>query len=153
MDNLPPNANDGLIMEITGDPQAIYCNEMLGFSERPHQGVSKGSTIAIFTFCIDEEGNRVDYTEDEVYSIALHEFAHGLGLGHAFHMNGDLMCSSDYDNAGNEIETCADKPGREEPSENDIMALLYKYGKDGFSQPNREIVGYRPVYEPGTPIE
>ncbi len=39
--------------------------------------------------------------------------------------------------------------GRIEPSENDVLALIHKYGADGFSAPNRDLFiegGLRPVY-------
>jgi hypothetical protein len=149
LDTLGPNASKDIIIEITGDPQAVGCNQYSGSANVYHEDLSTGIPTVIITSCTDEEGNVEDYPEDNVYSTALHEFAHTLGLGHAFNMDGDLMCSSDQDHIGNEITTCTDS-GREEPSEADIMALLYKYGTDGFSQPNRELVGYRPVYEPGT---
>ncbi len=152
LDNLGANGSKDIIIEITGDPQALLCNEAYGIAETLHQDFSKGIPVGVFTSCVDEEGNTVDFPEDEVYSTALHEFGHSLGLGHAFYMNGDLMCSTDYDNSGNVIETCTSSVGKVEPSEADIMALLYKYGKDGFTQPNRELVGIRPIYQPGTPI-
>ena len=104
---------------------------------------------------MDETGALIEFPEDEVYSTAMHEFGHSLGLGHAFNMDNDLMCSEDTDAAGNPVSTCNEytSEGRIEPSEADILALLYKYEKNGFSPPNRELTGIRPIYELGTPVE
>ena len=155
LDALGPNANKDIIIEITGDPGGLLCSESLGQTEVSHPDLSTGVPLAVFTSCLDEAGGLIEFPEEEVYSTSLHELGHSLGLGHAFNIDNDLMCSEDFDAAGNPVSTCNEftTEGRIEPSEADILALLYKYGKNGFSPPNRELTGIRPIYELGTPVE
>jgi tetratricopeptide (TPR) repeat protein len=148
--NIPPT---DIVVEVKGDPQANEC-ELYGGVAYPHphdlQEVVKSKVL---TSCGQEE-----YDQNTVYGIVLHEFGHNLGLGHAYNLHGDLMCSSDKDERGERIMTCdpaaaADNSGGGvEPSEQDINAVLYKYGKDGFRQPNQALTGEKPYYLVGTPI-
>jgi hypothetical protein len=94
----------------------------------------------------------MDLSQDVVYSTIIHEFAHTLGLGHAFNIDYDLMCSYDIFPNGEGDYTCDnyDTAALVEPSDYDISALIYKYGTDGFSVPNRDLFeegGLRPVYK------
>jgi hypothetical protein len=97
-----------IIIELTGDPGGLQCSEYLGLADYSQPDVSKGIPVVTFTSCLDESNNIIDLPVDDVYSTNIHEFGHSLGLGHAFNINDDLMCSVDHDTAGNEITTCAE---------------------------------------------
>ena len=63
---------------------------------------------------------------------AAHEFIHAMGLGHAFNIDGDLMCSVEA--AG---PTCPfNAKGSNIPSVSDLDAVEAIYGSDGFQNPN-----------------
>ena len=64
-------------------------------------------------------------------------------LEYSFNIDYDLMRSYDWYPNGEVKQTCAnyETKGKLEPSENDIQALLSKYGNDGFSLPNRDLIG------------
>lgn len=99
----------------------------------------------VFTSCFDEISSYDSYHTD-VYTTVLHEFAHELGLGHTFNKDGDLMCSHEEGKP-----TCSVYYGRIEPSELDLKALLYRYGTNGFSEPNQKFEltdDYRYKYKP-----
>jgi hypothetical protein len=142
-----------IILELVSTPLDYnYCDEMLGFTTPHPSAATKPVAATILTSCSD--GFQImDLPLDDVYSTALHEFAHTLGLGHAFNMDNDLMCSFDIYPNGEVKETCGvyESSGRIEPSEDDVRGLLYKYGNDGFSDPNRDLFneggGLRPVYK------
>ncbi|TVP40040.1 hypothetical protein [Candidatus Nitrosocosmicus arcticus] len=125
---------------------------MLGFASPHPEAVNKPVVATILTSCSD--GFQIlDLPQEDVYSTAIHEFAHTLGLGHTFNIDYDLMCSYDWYPNGEEKQTCANSEttGKLQPSENDIQALLYKYGNNGFSLPNRDLFGegggLRPVFK------
>ena len=77
---------------------------------------------------------------EEVYSLIGHEFGHVLGLDHTFESEGDLMCPGVYESSTIDSGGCTFGIGRNEPSDLNIDALLYKYGVEGFSSPNRKVV-------------
>jgi len=120
----------------------------------------------VFTGCGEKT-----WTQSQVDSITSHEFAHALGLGHAWNEYGDMMCSRDYarnfrwifqtaeilppgirawllNTAGilpqdYKISTCGGSPDNYvdtgKPSEFNIGAIIYAYGRDGFASPNPRI--------------
>ncbi len=151
LETVQPSNPNTIILELVSTPLDYnYCDDMLGFASAHPSATTKPVTATVLTSCSD--GFQIlDLPMDDVYSIALHEFAHTLGLGHAFNIDNDLMCSYDIYPNGEEKETCSayETTGRVEPSENDVKALLYKYGNDGFSSPNRNLFdegGLRPVF-------
>lgn len=74
---------------------------------------------------------------DQIGSTAVHEFVHAIGLGHAFNVPGDLMCSYE-DGYG---WTCPGNTGSKSTtlSELNLDALVAVYGTDGFTNPNNQI--------------
>lgn len=66
---------------------------------------------------------------------ATHEFIHAMGIGHAFNMQGDLMCSIDLTT---KIPTCGNQifANFVKPSNFDLAAVVSAYGFDGFENPN-----------------
>ena len=147
-----PGREADLLIELAGDPEGVIgCQGFIGVAPPHPYELTIPVTVHVLTSCLDTEtGALVEYSEEVVYSTALHEFAHALGLGHAFNINNDLMCSAEVDINGNLVPTCeffeADVI---EISEPDIAALVYKYGVDGFEPPNTELRGPRPFYEVG----
>jgi hypothetical protein len=147
-----PGREADLIIELAGDPEGVIgCQGFIGVAPPHPYELTIPVTVHVLTSCLDTEaGVLVEYSEEVVYSTALHEFAHALGLGHAFNINNDLMCSAEVDINGNLVPTCeffeADVI---EISEADVAALVYKYGTDGFEPPNTELRGPRPFYEVG----
>ena len=148
-----PGRQPDLVIELAGDPEgAIGCEEGFVGVAPPHPyELTIPVTVHVLTSCLDSQtGELIEYPEEVVYSTALHEFAHALGLGHAFNMNDDLMCSAEVDTNGNLVPTCETfQTDVEEISEADVAALVYKYGIDGFEPPNTELRGPRPFYEVG----
>lgn len=151
LETVQPSNPNTIILELVSTPLDYnYCDDMLGFASPHPEAVNKPVVATVLTSCTD--GFQIqDLPEDDVYSTALHEFAHTLGLGHAFNMDNDLMCSYDIYPNGEDKETCSmyETTGKVEPSEHDIRALLYKYGNEGFSPPNRNLFeegGLRPVF-------
>jgi hypothetical protein len=147
-----PGREADLIIELAGDPEGVIgCQGFIGVAPPHPYELTIPVTVHVLTSCLDTEaGVLVEYSEEVVYSTALHEFAHALGLGHAFNINNDLMCSAEVDINGNLMPTCeffeADVI---EISEADVAALIYKYGVDGFEPPNTGLRGPRPFYEVG----
>ena len=66
-----------------------------------------------------------------VAATAGHEFIHAVGLGHAFGIRGDLMCSAE-DN----MLTCPRGSKSDTPSALNLDAVVSIYGTDGFKNPN-----------------
>ncbi len=148
-----PGRETDLIIELAGDPEGVIgCQGFIGVAPPHPYELTIPVTVHVLTSCLDTEtGALVEYSEEVVYSTALHEFAHALGLGHAFNINNDLMCSAEVDVNGNLSPTCEFfESDVIEISEPDVAALLYKYGVDGFEPPNRELRGPRPFYEVGS---
>lgn len=137
-----------IVIELVGELEGDECSSYFGYSDREFFSDTSPDTLDIsakvFTSCPDDsnpysKGN--DLPHDLVYSTVSHEFGHILGLGHAYNIDGDLMCSieEDEENA-NSFESCyKDRSKRIEPSESDIKALIYKYKENGFKTPNREL--------------
>ena len=67
----------------------------------------------------------------DVARTAAHEFIHAVGLGHAFGIRGDLMCSEE-DN----VPTCPSGSKSRTPSALNLDAVVHIYGTDGFKNPN-----------------
>jgi hypothetical protein len=127
-----------IIVYLVGDAKGKECNLQLGYSQGSK--TSKRVYSEILTSCKTKDGKERDLSSDGVYSTVLHEFAHDLGLGHAFNANGDLMCSVEEDGEGKSVDTCYTDPTiRSEPSDMDVKAMMYKYGSDGFKRPNRDM--------------
>ena len=153
LETVQPSNPNTIILELVSTPLDYnFCDDMLGFASPHPEAVNKPVMATVLTSCSDGF-NILDLPQEDVYSTAIHEFAHTLGLGHAFNIAYDLMCSYDWYPNGEEKETCInyETTGKIQPSENDILALLYKYGNDGFSLPNRDLFGegggLRPVFK------
>ena len=91
-----------------------------------HQMPQKPIQAAV---CIKE-----GYPEERIISTAAHEFIHAMGLGHAFNVDGDLMCSTE-----NDIPTCDVYGILASPSRLNLEAVLALYGPDGYTNPNNVI--------------
>jgi hypothetical protein len=140
-----------VIIELVGELEGDECSSYFGYSDREFFDTSSDTPkifAKIFTSCPDNnnpysEGN--DLPHGLVYSTISHEFGHILGLGHAYNIDGDLMCSIEEEQeSGKSFESCyKDRSKKIEPSESDIQALIYKYKENGFRTPNRklEVVG------------
>jgi hypothetical protein len=147
-----PGRQADLVIELAGDPEGVIgCEGFIGVAPPHPYELTIPVTVHVLTSCLNNQtGELIEYPEDVVYSTALHEFAHALGLGHAFNINNDLMCSAEADINGNLVPTCEFfETDVEEISEADIAALVYKYGINGFEPPNTELRGPRPFYEVG----
>jgi hypothetical protein len=130
-----------ILVELTGNPSSYnYCDLYLGITQPLSDPTNSPYVSTILTSC-SENGQIIDVPEDDVYSTVLHEFAHSLGLGHAFNINNDLMCSVESTYYGEDYPTCEyyETTGRIDPSIYDVDALLLKYGVDGFGGINKEI--------------
>jgi hypothetical protein len=151
-----PGGQADLVLELAGDPEGVIgCEGFIGVAPPHPYELTIPVTVHVLTSCLDSQtGELIEYPEEVVYSTALHEFAHALGLGHAFNINNDLMCSAEADINGNLVPTCEFfETDVEEISEADVAALVYKYGIDGFEPPNTELRGPRPFYEVGVSNE
>jgi hypothetical protein len=151
-----PGRQADLVIELAGDPEGVIgCEGFIGVAPPHPYELTIPVTVHVLTSCLDTQtGELIEYPEAVVYSTALHEFAHALGLGHAFNINNDLMCSAEADINGNFVPTCEFfETDVEEISEADVAALVYKYGIDGFEPPNTELRGPRPFYEVGVSNE
>jgi hypothetical protein len=147
-----PGREADLVIELAGDPEGVIgCEGFIGVAPPHPYELSIPVTVHVLTSCLNTQtGELIEYPEEVVYSTALHEFAHALGLGHAFNINNDLMCSAELDVNGNLVPTCEFfETDVIEISEADVAALVYKYGVDGFEPPNTELRGPRPFYEVG----
>ncbi len=155
LDTVDPEQGRDIIMEVVGGSKVGLACGLYGQADIHVADPSSNLKGFVVSSCVEEYGETIELPMETVYSSTLHEFAHTLGLGHAFNIDYDLMCSSDVDIQYKEIITCESYEGeeREEPSEADVMALLYKYGIDGFVPPNRELVDFRLIYQVGTPID
>jgi hypothetical protein len=151
-----PGRQADLVIELAGDPEGVIgCEGFIGVAPPHPYELTIPVTVHVLTSCLNTQtGELIEYPEAVVYSTALHEFAHALGLGHAFNINNDLMCSAEADINGNFVPTCEFfETDVEEISEADVAALVYKYGIDGFEPPNTELRGPRPFYEVGVSNE
>jgi hypothetical protein len=94
-------------------------------------------TIEVFTGC-NTSAKTVD-----VHWTTTHEMHHALGLGHAWHELGDMMCSKEPVN-GQMTFTCQGAKDNyndgNAPTEFDIRAVRDAYGDDGFAPPNNKIL-------------
>jgi hypothetical protein len=150
-----PGQEADLVIELAGDPEGVIgCEGFIGVAPPHPYELTIPVTVHVLTSCIDTQtGELIEYPEEVVYSTAMHEFAHSLGLGHAFNINNDLMCSAELDINGNLVPTCEFfEVDVIEISEADVAALVYKYGVDGFEPPNTELRGPRPFYEVGSQV-
>jgi predicted Zn-dependent protease len=136
-----------IVIELVGELEGYECSSYFGYSDREFSDTSPHTleiSAKVFTSCPDDSNpysKNNDLPHDLVYSTVSHEFGHILGLGHAHNIDGDLMCSIEEDEEnGNSFESCyKDRSKKIEPSESDIKALIYKYEKNGFKTPNREL--------------
>lgn len=135
--NLDPPAD--IILELKEDPSGTECFEagIDGITEYLEDPTAGPLYTYSYTSCKGDQ-----YTNDYVYATVSHEFAHALGLGHAYNTSGDLLCGLDEgegfleDGNGESIRSCDTVNERVEPSELDINGLLFMYGMDGFGEPN-----------------
>ena len=133
-----------IIIKLSGDPLGQICNDSkvktYAITIYPHAN-DQNAYLDIPTSCL-VDGKEQEASHQEIYSTVLHEFGHALGLGHAHNQDGDLMCSTELPNqTGVTYMTC--KPYsvlNAKPSELDIKALFYIYGKDGFNEPNNKML-------------
>ncbi|MDN5847013.1 MAG: hypothetical protein L0H53_12150 [Candidatus Nitrosocosmicus sp.] len=95
LETVQPSNPNTIILEMVSTPlEYNYYADMLGFASPHSEGINKPVVATILTSCSD--GFKIlDLPDVDVYSTAIHEFAHTLGLGHAFNIDYDLMCSYD----------------------------------------------------------
>jgi hypothetical protein len=133
-----------IIIKLSGDPLGQICNDSkvktYAITIYPHVN-DQNAYLDIPTSCL-VDGNEQEASHQEIYSTVLHEFGHALGLGHAHNQDGDLMCSTELTNqTGVTDMTCEPYSVlNAKPSELDIKALFYIYGKDGFNEPNNKML-------------
>ncbi len=82
--------------------------------------------------CVDSDPVIGNYNRES--RTAAHEYAHAIGLGHAFNIAGDLMCSIE-----NGRRTCIG--GASSPTEFNLAAIIALYRNDGYLLPNNNISG------------
>ena len=71
------------------------------------------------------QGKEEERSTDSVYLTVLHEFAHDLGLGHAFNTDGDLMCSVEENVTVRMLTHVIHMSTSDrEPSDMDVKAML-----------------------------
>ncbi len=141
LDSLNYSDPNTIILELASNPLGYnYCDSFLGQTLFNSDPFSSPLVATVLTSCQEKE-TIVDLPIEDVYSTVLHEFAHSIGLGHSFNINGDLMCSIESSETGEPIPTCQyyEVSGKIEPSVYDVNALLFKYGNDGFATPNTPI--------------
>ena len=94
-------------------------------------------TDTVQTYVCSSSPNQ-KYSNSEVAAFAAHEFIHAVGLGHAFNMNNDLMCSVEGGKP-----TCPSRSNPEKtPSGLNLDAVAAIYGTNGFTNPN-SLVTYK----------
>lgn len=138
-----------VVVELVGSSTDYdYCNEFLGITLYESESFENPFVSTVLTSC-KEENRIVELSKNDVYSTVSHEFAHSLGLGHAYNIDGDLMCSIETLDTGADLETCTsyETTGKIMPSIYDIDALLYIYGNDGVGAPNKEITENNNKYD------
>jgi hypothetical protein len=130
-ETFPPD----IVLLLRADRNSLECQKYLGRAAEFHEDQT-AQYAKILTSC----GN-IQLTQDQVYNIVLHEFAHTLGLGHAYNSDGDLMCGGSGKNKTCKVEQ--DKILK--PSILDTNSLIHMYGKDGFGEQNRVLIN-KPYY-------
>jgi len=127
-----------VVIELTRSNLGDGCDNYLGITYPFPLDKSEPDYSKVFVSCYDNLAENF-LSSEEVYSIILHEFGHVLGLDHTFEREGDLMCPIAYEESMDEYADCNWSEGKNEPSDLDLDALLYKYGFDGFTAPNRMV--------------
>jgi len=115
---------DIVVNIVTGD-DAARCNDWLGWAP------TSPRSFPIQVSVCSTQDDRLRPSQG-VMRTATHEFAHAMGLGHAFNRGGDMMCSIE-----NSRSTCPPSPSKEaRPSGLVLDAMAALYGRDGYTVPN-----------------
>lgn len=120
-----------IIMNLVTRDTVAGCGKDFG-------GLAYVSTMRpVNTIVCTNDGNSF-YGSNQVAHTSAHEFIHAMGLGHVFNKVGDLMCSVEggKPTCGNQIYASSTS----RPSDFNLAAVGKLYGKDGFLNPNSNIL-------------
>ena len=114
-----------IVIAIVRSDEDFRCSDAYGwvliYKDNPKKPVDA-------TICSDRKRDNAG-----VSATSAHEFIHAMGIGHTFNVRNDRMCSVEPGYG----KTC---PGTDKksniPSELNLDAIAYVYGRDGFRSPN-----------------
>ena len=131
---------DVAVMLVTPERQEQCDRDTLGWARVP----PSSPTDTVQTYVCSSSPSRA-YSNADVAATAAHEFIHAVGLGHAFNVDGDLMCS--VEERGPTCPFRVTSSGI--PSILNLDAVAAIYGTDGFRNPNSQFAYGHKFYADG----